>query len=91
MTEAIMAAAVVAAIIGVYGWGLIVGWEIGENRGWPRWACAVAAAVVSVYVPLWLPIWAVGRWIGVWPKPRPAAPPPDLDELYRRWHRRTRA
>jgi len=67
----------IVAILALYGWGLLVGLDFGIRRHWPRWLIAPVAGLICVYTPLWGPVYALGRWMGLWPKPvvKPAVKP----------------
>jgi len=56
-------------ILALYAWGLLVGLDFGIRRDWPRWLIALVAGLICVYTPLWGPVYALGRWMGLWPKP----------------------
>lgn len=73
---------VVAVLVGL---AIVAGYLLAARACW-RWATrrwptarpgwlAVIAVCGAVYAPMWVPVWAVGRWMGLWPKPKDTGPP----------------
>lgn len=79
MTDYLIGIPLVIALLFVYAWGVILGWDWGARRGWSWPVQLVAAIVTAVWAPLLLVLRVLARWIGWQPKPRtPSFPPMEV-------------